>query len=142
MAGALARIGQTSGVDKGREVAEEKWQIRNSPRHKQQQEEERTNFHEEAIRILRLCEYVDLREEITELIVLSPATVYEIPIPKLPPYVKVRGHLLGCIKELKYDNHDLNDAKKFPRFKPDNHLKSEHDGEVTSPVGWAEPIYK
>jgi len=43
---------------------------------------------------------------------------------------------------LKYTDHDLTDAAKFPRFKTKNYLKSEHDGEVTSPVGWAELVYK
>jgi len=43
---------------------------------------------------------------------------------------------------LKYADHDLNDTEKFPRFKPYNYLRSEHDGEVTFPFGWAESIYK
>lgn len=60
----------------------------------------------------------------------------------MPLVVKVIGHLLGCIEELKYDDHDLNDAEKIPRFRLEKYLRSEHDGEVTFPIRWTEPIYK
>lgn len=76
-----------------------------------------------------------------EPIVLPPRD-YEILVLEFPPEVKVIGNLLGSIEELKYVDHDLTDAVKFPSFKPENYLKSEHDGEVTTPVGWTEIIYK
>lgn len=55
MAGAPVKIGQSSGVDKGKEVAKEVPQIRQSPWTKQQQKEEKwMKFREGAIRIPRL----------------------------------------------------------------------------------------
>lgn len=38
--------------------------------------------------------------------IVLPSRDYEIPVPELPPEVKIRGHLLGCIEDLKYVDHD------------------------------------
>jgi len=38
-------------------------------------------YHEEAIRILKLPEYIDPRGGIEEPIILPPVTTYEIPVP-------------------------------------------------------------
>lgn len=73
---------------------------------------------------------------------MPPTTVYEIPVPKLPPEVRVKGHLLGCTEDSKYNDHDLTDEKKFHHFKPDTYLKSEHDREVLLLVKWAKPIQR
>jgi len=95
MAGALAKIGQSSGVDKGKNLMEGSQQLRKSPRHKQQ-EEEWMKFHEEVIRISNFPEYVDPRLEGDEPIVIPPVIAYELPVLELPPDFKVTGHLLGC----------------------------------------------
>lgn len=67
--------------------------------------------------------------------------VYEIPVPELPPVVNIRGDLLGCIEDLTYYDHNLTNEKKFSWFQPDYYQKSEHGGEVVSPVDWVVSIY-
>jgi len=52
--------------------------------------------------------------------------------------------LLGKIEELKYADHDLTDAEKFPRFQPDYYLQVTRDdqgGEVITPVTWDETLH-
>lgn len=61
-------------------------------------------------------------------------------MPQLPSEVQIKGCLLGRIKELRYNDHDLIDVKKFPNFQPEKYLISEHDGEVQLPVPWDVPI--
>lgn len=132
----------TSGLDKGKKLATNSPQVRKSPSH-QQQEEERTKFIEEAVRLPQFPEYVNPRlEDDKEPIVLPPATTYELPVLELPLDVKVTEPLLGCIEDLRYAYHDLTVAEKFPRFKPNRYLRTEHDKEVISPVDWAKPIYR
>ena len=132
MVGTPVKVGETSGVDKGKGQAEEKPQPRQSPRNKQQQqmEEACSKFNEWSIRIPKLPEYIDPREEVTKPILLPPTTVYEIPIPEIMPEVHIKCHLLGRIEDLRYSDHDLTDANKFLHFRPENYLMSEHDGEV------------
>jgi len=75
-----------------------------------------------------------------EPIELSPAIDYQILTPVFPPEDKIRGHPLGYIEELKYVDHDLMDAMKFPWFRTKEYQRSELDGEILLPVEWAVPI--
>jgi len=43
---------------------------------------------------------------------------------------------------LKYSDHDLTDENKFPQFKKDNYLNTEHGRELISPIEWVAPIYR
>lgn len=72
-------------------------------------------------------------------------TEYQLPIPELPEDVKVTTPLLGCIEELKYVDHNLNNTTKFSRFQPDNYqnvVTHEGGGEAISPVDWVVPLYR
>jgi len=37
-------------------------------------------------------------------------------VPQIHEGVKVDGEMLGCVKKLKYDDHDVADTIKFPDF--------------------------
>jgi len=78
-------------------------------------------------------------------IALPLVTKYQLFIPELPLEVKVVGHFLGWIEELKYVDHFLTHAEKFPWFQPNHYLKVTTNGqcgEVIVPLGWAKNLHR
>lgn len=57
-----------------------------------------------------------------EPIELPPMSDYHLYISEVPQEVVKVINLLGRIEDLKYVDHDLIDATKFPRFQPDRYL--------------------
>jgi hypothetical protein len=45
-------------------------------------------------------------------------------IPLIPPGVTVEGNMLGEIESLRYSNHNLSDANKFPELATQNYLRT------------------
>jgi hypothetical protein len=53
---------------------------------------------------------------------LQKEAKYAMVTPVIPPGVTVEGDMLGEIESLRYSDHDLSDAKKFPELAPQNYL--------------------
>lgn len=126
MAGPSRKVGETNGVDKGKETTQEKTPVRTSlgNTHPRFMEEARSKFNVGSVRISKLPVYIDTRVALLEPIRPHPLYDYALPALELPSEVQVKGSLMGKVEELTYCDHDLMDAKTFPWFHPNNYVIS------------------
>jgi hypothetical protein len=57
-----------------------------------------------------------------------------IVIPKIPEGVKVDDEMVGGLDTIKYSDHDVADAVKFPDLAPQNYLESRGEGPSGVPL--------
>jgi hypothetical protein len=68
-----------------------------------------------------------------------------IVMPKIPEGVKVDDEMVGGVDTIRYSDHDVADAVKFPDLVPQNYLESRGEGPsgvpLLEPVQWILGLY-
>jgi hypothetical protein len=57
-----------------------------------------------------------------------------LSLSQIPEGVKVLDDMLGCMKKLKYVDHDVADRGKFPKFAQQVYMESEGEGLEGDPI--------